>query len=102
MDEQPARSFQLDYSATVTKAIRDLGKVAIQYGFLQEYVNALKSIVNKLTHHPLEFGEPLNNTILDGGVTCLGIVRPVVVKFVVLQNERLVVILNVQLLMPPS
>jgi hypothetical protein len=90
--------FTVHYSGAVGKALRRIQRQASEEGRGEEFLHALRTIRQHLTHDPLQFGEPLYRLpSMRLQVQC-GSVRPLVVDYAVYQDRAQVFIKGFRLL----
>lgn len=98
MDEssgQPEK-YIVDRLPEVTEQIRRLVARAKQIGMATQILDTLEAIVSKLESTPLEWGDPEYTTKKSGGLVLHGLLFPLVVKYVVFQEHRVVCILGIR------
>jgi len=88
-------TYKVGRLAIAANQVHDLVKHAAAIGFGQELNKSLKAIVTLLKSAPLTWGEPQYHTHLAGGVVRHGVLEGLSVQFVVYENQRAVVILNI-------
>lgn len=92
------QSFQISFSELIAEAIRQLQRRASLQGRGEEFLQALRAVVDRLQHDPNEFGEPLYRlSALRLQVRCAAI-RPLSIDFAVCEDRPLVFIKAVRLL----
>jgi hypothetical protein len=64
----------------------------------EQFVDAIRTINERLRYEPIRFGEPLYHLPTKEGLVCLGSVAPLAVRYAVYEDKRLVFILRVWLL----
>jgi|ERR1051326_7384071 hypothetical protein len=69
---------------------------AIELAILPDFSRARKEILAHLQTDPLTWGEPLYNTAHPGGVRCVAVSPPLFVSYVVFENERTVLWLELE------
>jgi hypothetical protein len=91
-------SFQIAFSDLIAEAIRQLQRRASRQGRGEEFLVALRTVVERLHRNPNEFGEPLYRLpVLRMQVRC-AVVRPLSVDFAGCEDRPLVFIKAVKLL----
>jgi len=95
MNAGHSNNYKVDYLPGVTQQIQDGATFAKKSGRLAEYIKILKEAVRRLQTEPLGWGEPQYQYKAAGGVVCHGILRPVVVHFVVFEEMKIVMIMRV-------
>jgi hypothetical protein len=85
-------TFKLDRMPAVNQQIRELAERAKACRIGHAYVDALKSMVDHLTNHPLDWGDREYRTKTPGGVVCHGIAWPLCIHFIVFEARRIVII----------
>jgi hypothetical protein len=93
--EQPAR-YSVDRLPAVTDQIRRYVARGKQLGLGREVLDALEDIVDSLEARPLEWGDPLYATKLEGGRVLRGMRFPFIVQYVAYQEPRVVCILKLR------
>ena len=90
--------FQIAFSGAIAEALRQLQRRASRQRRGEEFLLALRRVVERLHTDPHEFGEPLYRlTALRMLVRC-AVIRPLSVDFAVCEDRPLVVIKAVKLL----
>jgi hypothetical protein len=90
--------YQISFSGVISAEIRRLQRRASRQGRGQEYLQALRAIVNRLRKDPNELGEPLYRLpALRVQLRCATI-RPLHIDFAVCEDRPLVFIRAVKLL----
>jgi hypothetical protein len=98
MENDPSPAFTVDRLPVVNEQIRKGAELADVHGSRKEYLEALRTMLQELQSHPIEWGEPRYNTKKQGGVVCQRIHRLLIVHYAVYQDERRVLILDLQVL----
>src|SRR5271166_1326623 len=62
----------------------------------QQVVAALRAIFQHLETRPLEWGDPLYHTRLEGGLVCRGLEEPLIAHYAVFESRKLVWLLDVR------
>jgi hypothetical protein len=101
MDSGHAGKFTVDRFQHVDGQIGALGKRALARGLLQDYADALETILDKLEAEPAEWGEPYYHPHHQGSTVRHASVRSVFVEYVVFEEERVVMIMQIKA-MPSS
>jgi hypothetical protein len=83
--------YRVAYSERVRNALRDLIARARQRGLGRQDLDAIKEIDYRLRIYP-QFGEPLLDLAYEPGHIWIGTVRPLVVRYAVLEQRRLVTV----------
>lgn len=95
-----SRTFQISFSGVIAEQIRRLQRRASRQGRGEEFLLAMRAVVDRLHHDPSEFGEPLYRlAVLRMQVRC-AVVRPLSMEFAVCEDRPLVFIKAVELLSP--
>ncbi|MHB1426642.1 MAG: hypothetical protein ACYC3I_26065 [Gemmataceae bacterium] len=95
-------AFQIAFSGVIAETIRQLQRRASRQGRGEEFLLALRAVVDRLHHDPNEFGEPLYRLpVLRTGVRC-AVIRPLSIDFAVCEDRPLVFIKAVRLLAAPE
>lgn len=87
--------YKIDHLNHVPERIRALNSKAKDKGLVPLLDQALHRVAELCRTKPTEWGDPVRNTILPGGTIYRGIVKPLVVHFVVFEKERSIIILDV-------
>jgi hypothetical protein len=82
----------------IAEAIRELQRRASRQGRGEEFLQALRTVVDRLRHDPNEFGEPLYRLSALRMQVRAGTVRPLYVDFAVCEDRPLVFIRAIKLL----
>jgi hypothetical protein len=84
--------YRLGFSGAIRETLRQLQRKASQQGRGEEFLAAVRYVVNRLQQDPMEFGEPLYFLpALRMHVRC-GVVRPLYVHFAVCEERPLVIL----------
>jgi hypothetical protein len=89
------RPYDLRQVPAATEQIKTLGKRAVKKGLKGEFLNALRSILEKLQAEPKEAGDPLHRLHKPGGLMFHGVFGPLFLQYAVFEQENVVVILKV-------
>lgn len=91
MSEPPAAPvpYRVVYSEHVRTRLRQLVAHAKRRGLAREVLEAVKEIDRRLRIFP-QFGQPLLDLTHEPGQLCLGVVPPLVVRFALHEERRLV------------
>ncbi|HWY88449.1 MAG TPA: hypothetical protein VNX28_17185 [Gemmataceae bacterium] len=95
MDDDANPAYKVDHLPRVLHQLHQLSAQARKRGISKSLVTALKKARDFCREQPKDWGDPVRNTILEGGIVYRGICKPVVVEYAVFDNERAVVILSV-------
>src|SRR5438094_912715 len=96
MPSEGQPTFRVGHLESAIAAIRALRGRAIEVSATREFRRALQVMMDNLEHRPLDWGDPLHRTRKTGGLVCQAVAAPLVVHYVVFEEERRVCILNVQ------
>ncbi len=102
MANEPSPTYEVDRLPEVTVQIRQAAARASDLGIRKQFLEGLKSFVQRLERDPIGWGEPRYHTRKSGGLVCQRIELPLNIHYVVYEEERKVVILDLQLLAGPS
>jgi hypothetical protein len=91
-------SYQLDSTEAAREQVRELTARSFAIGQLPVLLDAMKAVIDRLKTRPLGWGDPEWRTRKQGGSVCHGIRPPLIVRYVVYEDEKVVCILNVQAL----
>jgi hypothetical protein len=94
------RTFQISFSGLIAEAIRELQRRASRQGRGEEFLQALRTVVDRLRHDPNEFGEPLYRLPVLRMQIRRAVIRPLYVNFAVCEDRPLVFIRAIRLLAP--
>jgi hypothetical protein len=95
-------SFQIAFSGVIAESIRQFQRRASLQGRGEEFLVALRAVVDRLRHDPNEFGEPLYRLPVLGVQLRCAVIRPLYVDFGVCEDRPLVFIKAVKLLGKPG
>ncbi len=87
----PPPPYRVTYSERVRVGLVRLGAKAKECGRGPQFVTALKEIDRRLHIYP-QFGEPLQDLQLKPAKTWIGVVPPLVVKYTLDEERRLVIV----------
>jgi len=90
--------YQVTFSGQTRERARQLHQEAAESGAGQQFVQAMRTIVQRLQSEPMNFGEPLDRLPSLKLQVRQGIVAPVVVDFAVHEERPLVFIRGLKLL----
>jgi hypothetical protein len=93
--------YRVVYSERVRRRLLALADVARERGDGDAFVTAVKEIHRRLRLYP-QFGEPLFDLTQEAGQVWLGIVRPLSMRYGVLDNRRVVMVSELPVLLPRS
>jgi hypothetical protein len=91
----------VEYSERVRQRLLALAEVARQRGDGEEFIAALKEFNRRLRIYP-QFGEQLVDLTKESGQVWIGIVRPLAMRYGVLDERRLVIASAIPVLLPKS
>jgi hypothetical protein len=89
------------YSERVRQRLLALADAARERGDGGAFVAAVKQIQRRLCLYP-QFGEPLFDLTQEAGQVWLGIVRPLSMRYAVLDDRRIVMVSELPVLLPKS
>lgn len=102
MTEPGRPPYEVHFSRAVAERLRRLQRRASRAGRGDLLIHALRTIVHRLRHEPLTFGEPLYRLpALRLQVRC-AVVRPLVIDFGVHEDRPVIYVKGVQSLEDPS
>ncbi len=87
----PPAPYRVDYSARVRQRLLALADIARQRGDGGEFLAALKEFDRRLRIYP-QFGEQLVDLRKEPGQVWIGTVRPLAMRYGVLEERRLVIV----------
>ena len=93
--------YRVVYSERVRQRLLGLADVARDRGDGEEFVGALKEFDRRLCLYP-QFGEPLIDLTQEPGQVWLGTVRPLTMRYSVLDERRVVMVTELPVLLPKS
>jgi len=93
--------YRVVYSERVRQRLLALADVARERGDGDAFVAAVKEIHRRLCLYP-QFGEPLFDLTQEAGQVWLGIVRPLSMRYGVLDERRVVMVSELPVLLPKS
>lgn len=93
--------YRVVYSERVRQRLLALADIARERGDGDAFVEAVKEIHRRLCLYP-QFGEPLFDLMQEAGQVWLGVVRPLSMRYGVLDDRRLVIVSEVPVLLPKS
>ena len=93
--------YRVVYSERVRQRLLALADVARERGDPDEFVAAVKEIHRRLCLYP-QFGEPLFDLTQEAGQVWLGIVRPLSIRYGILDDRRVVMVSEFPVLLPKS
>jgi hypothetical protein len=91
----------VSYSERVRQRLLALADIARQRGDGEAFVAAIKEFHRRLCIYP-QFGEPLIELQQEPGQVYIGVVRPLAMRYGVLDERRLVVVAALPVLLPKS
>jgi hypothetical protein len=93
--------YRVVYSAQVRQRLLALADVARERGDGEAFLAAVKEFDRRLSLYP-QFGEPLTDLKQESGQVWLGIVRPLAMRYGVLDARRVVMVSEIPVLLPKS
>jgi hypothetical protein len=93
--------YRVVYSERVRQRLLGLADVARERGDGEAFVAALREFHRRLCVYP-QFGDPLIDLTQEPGQVWIGIVRPLSMRYTVLDDRRLVMIGALPILLPKS
>ena len=93
--------YRVVYSERVRQRLLALADIARERGDGEVFVAAVKEIHRRLCVYP-QFGEPLFDLTLEVGQVWLGVVRPLSMRYGVLDDRRVVMVSELPVLLPKS
>jgi hypothetical protein len=93
--------YQVSYSDHVRADLVRLAEAAKASGWFSQFLSALKEIENRLQIYP-QFGQPLSNLKLEPAQLWIGVVPPLVVKYTIDEERRVVMVVSPLLPLPNS
>ena len=101
MIEDAPVPYRVVYSAAAREALRKLAARAKAAGRGEPFLAAVKEFDRILRLYP-QFGEPLTDLTLEAGQVWRGTVPPLVLRYAVYEERRLVIVATPPLLLPGS
>jgi hypothetical protein len=89
------------YSERVRQRLLTLADIARERGDGAAFLAALREFHRRLCVYP-QFGDPLSDLTRESGQVRLGIVRPLAMRYGVLDERRLVMVAALPVLLPKS
>lgn len=96
---EPVVPYQVDYSKRVLQRLVELGAEAWQRGDGARFAAALQEFHRRLCIYP-QFGHPVFDLVAESGQIYNGIIRPLAMRYGVLENRRLVIVGALPILLP--
>jgi hypothetical protein len=93
--------YRVVYSERVRQRLLALADVARERGDGEAFLAALKEFDRRLSLYP-QFGEPLADLTEEPGQVWIGIIRPLAMRYGVLDEQRLVMVAAMPVLLPKS
>jgi hypothetical protein len=93
--------YRVENSDRVRRLLRTLAHTTRQRGDGEDFLAALKEFDRRLHLYP-QFGEPLVDLKKEEGQVWIGIVRPLAMRYGVLEESRLVIVAALPVLLPRS
>jgi len=91
--------YTVSCSGRVREHLATLSKVSRERGDGAEFLAALREFERRLRVYP-QFGDPLADLNLIGGTIRIGVVRPLSMRYAVVESRRLVLLGALPVLMP--
>jgi hypothetical protein len=88
--------YKVDPTGPANQQIRQLVAKAEEQGTRTSVLATLAAIVRQLRTRPLEWGDPLYHTRLEGGLVCRGLEEPLIALYAVFESRKLVWLLDVR------
>jgi hypothetical protein len=80
----------------VAEKMRALADYASLGGIRQSYLDALKTMVERLENDPLQWGDPLYRAPHQSGIVCRACVGPITLLYSVHESVRVVLIIDLK------
>ncbi len=93
--------YQVVYSERVRQRLLALADISRERGDGEVFVAALKEFHRRLCLYP-QFGEPLVELTQEAGQVWIGIIRPLAMRYGVLDDRRIVIVAEIPVLLPKS
>lgn len=91
--------YRVSYSERVRQELLRLAGQARDQGFGPEFIAAVKELDRRLRIYP-QFGQPLCDLKLEPAQIWIGVVPPLVVRYVLDEERRLVMVVALPFLLP--
>jgi hypothetical protein len=88
--------FTLEHAVGVPEQIRAIGQYANAIHKTREFARLLRAALHKLQSDPNEWGAPEYKAKTVNAIIRRGIIRPVVFRYAVYDDDHVVVLLNVR------
>ena len=98
---ESATPYQVEYSGRVRQELRSLAARAIERGDGEAFVASLREFHRRLCIYP-QFGDPLIDLTHEPGQICIGILRPLSMRYGLYELRRLVLVVDSPVLLPMS
>jgi hypothetical protein len=92
MEGNHSATYAVSWLGTAKQQARTLLERAKTLGLIQELKQVLLHVEQVLRSRPLQWGDPLYHTQLQGGIVCRGTLVPVYIYYVVFESQRAVII----------
>jgi hypothetical protein len=92
--------YRVVYSERVRQRLLTLADVARERGDGEAFLAALREFDRRLRLYP-QFGEPLTDLTREPGQVWIGTVRPLVMRYGVFDERRVVMVAAIPVLLPP-
>lgn len=93
--------YQVEYSGRVRRELQALAAKAIDRGDGEAFLAAMKEFHRRLCLYP-QFGDPLIDLTYEQGQICIGILRPLSMRYGLYEQRRLVLVVDSPVLLPMS
>lgn len=93
--------YRVSYSERVRNELRNLVSQAGRRGLAHQVLAAAREIDSRLHIYP-QFGQPLRDLVLEPAQLWIGVVPPLVVQYILDENQRLVMVVVPFLLIPDT
>ena len=93
--------YRVVYAERVRQRLLGLADLARERGDGESFLAAVKEFHRRLCLYP-QFGEPLIDLTQEAGQVWLGVVRPLAMRYGVLEERRVVLVTEIPVLLPKS
>jgi hypothetical protein len=97
MSDAPSGPYRIDHGANVPKQIRAIKATAKKKDRLGTFIDLMKEGLRRLETDPHGFGDPEFRSKQVDAVTCHALLRPLMLRYVIYEQEHGVVLLSIML-----
>ena len=95
------QEYAISCSERVREHLRALGRICRQRGDGNEFLAALQEFERRLRIYP-QFGDPLSDLAAVQGTNRIGVIRPLSIRYVLIESHRSVLLGSLPVLMPKA